>query len=473
MYNIINYSSKRMIRIIKLLFQNNGFYRTNDLCELIGVSNKTLIDDLKNLNKYISSISDLSLDFNKNDINITNFSYKSFTLIQSKILLDSLSVKFILELVNFPNEDINYYSEKLFTSVSSLYRRVSSINIFLEKYGLEIRNEFRLYFIDCESEYEYRRFVTNFLLEIYGNNVLAVMSEKHYDFFVERLDHMYESNLSSIKGYYVDYYSVFYYYSILREENGYSIDYSDIFLGNNVDFSNKEKNELLSLNINLNKNTLLSIESNIYISNYLLSSLKDDNKLSFITEFVELIYKDFDLIGFTKEKKYLIDIFSDIYIEVKYFKVPYPSLNNRFFFFTDKIKSNHALCYRKLKELLAYFEERMGVSFSIYEDYLIYLLVTTIPDILTIYFEEKMLVISHISVEHSLYLFSKIESELKICYIFIPDYICLDKSKLGEINFDDYSIIVSDFELPVEHAIVINELPSEEDIKNIKKRLLN
>ena len=97
-----------------------------------------------------------------------------------------------------------------------------------------------MYYLDCHNEYNFRRFVTGFLLEVYGNDVFEVMDIESFEFINKRLLKMYQSNEAAISDYYVDYYTLFYSVSLKREKEGNQIEYSPQFTGHNVEFTDGE-----------------------------------------------------------------------------------------------------------------------------------------------------------------------------------------------------------------------------------------
>ncbi|MBO0419856.1 helix-turn-helix domain-containing protein [Vagococcus fluvialis] len=475
MYNIISYSSKRMIRILKVFIQNDMQYSINELSESLNISTKTLTKDFKELNKYFADIDGLYLTYkNSNDKIDTNLSIENFIEIQSKILLDSLIIKFIFELLEKPYRDINYYSDKLYTSKSSIYRMINEFNNYFKAFQVKITSDATLYYLDCHNEYNFRRFVTGFLLEVYGNDVFEVLDVESFEFINKRLLKMYQSNEATISDYYVDYYTLFYSVSLKREKEGNQIEYSPQFTGHNVEFTDGELEILNQMERLIDIKQLHAIESTIFISNYLLTSLVKREDLLIVKEFLDLIYREFDLNTETEEQNYLFNIFMDVYIDVKYYRIPYPFLNDRFVFFSNNIQKTHVIFFNRLKELLHYFESTTGISLHKYEHFLVYTLVITNPEILNYVYSKPILITSGVSKEHAGFILDYLKKELKIFSIFIDNTTTAETSEVTESNILDYSLVVSDIAYDIEHNIVVDKFPFfEEHIEKIKNHLLS
>ncbi|MFW8052713.1 helix-turn-helix domain-containing protein [Vagococcus fluvialis] len=475
MYNIISYSSKRMIRILKVFIQNDTQYSINELSENLNISPKTLTKDLRELNKYFRNIDGLYLTYkNGNDKIDTNLSIENFIEIQSKILLDSLIIKFIFELLENPYRDINYYSDKLYTSKSSIYRMITEFNDYFKLYQVKISSDATLYYLDCFSEYNFRRFVTEFLLEVYGNNVFEVIDVESFEFITKRLIKMYRSNAAAISDYYIDYYTLFYSVSLKREKDGNQIEYSSYFTGHNVEFTDSELETLDQMKMLIDLNQLYAIESTIFISNYLLTSVVKREDLLIVKEFIDLIYQEFNLNTENEERNYLFNIFMDVYMGVKYYRIPYPFLNDRYVFFSNNIQKTHVIFFDRLKELLNYFEKTTSISLYKYEHFIVYTLVITNPEILNYIYSEPILIVSEVSKEHAGFILDYLKKELRIFSIFIDNTTIAETREVTDATILDFSLIVSDVVYDVEHNIVIDKYPFfEEHIEKIKNHLLS
>ena len=461
-----------MISILKVLVQNDRQYSMNELSERLDISTKTLAKDLKELNYYLSDIEGLYVRYQCNNEKIeTNVSIEDFVVIQSTILLDALIVKFIFELLETPNKDINYYSDKLYTSKSSVYRMINEFNDYFSAYQIRIGSEGTLYSIHCKDEYNYRRFVTGLFLEVYGNDVLRIMDREMCQLFKARLLHMYHANKVDISDDYIAYYSLFYFISLTREREGHHVEYSPHFIGQDVEVTDTEIGQLNTMNLLVETQRLHAIESTIYICNYALSSAIQREDIRVITELLDTIYTQYHL---DERDHYVFNMFMDVYLALKYYSKTYAIYYDRIFFFVGNIKKEHRHNYVQLKELLASFEDKTGISFAKYEDYLIYILAITHPSILNHIFYDPILVVSEISIEHAAFLSDYIKEKLQLSSVYIDNLTWIDAKDIDTKEPSEFAFILSDVPLAIENNIVVDMFPFfDEQLQEIKNHLLS
>ena len=467
LHNIINSSSKRMIKLMEILVTDESeSHLISNIIKKMNISLNTIIKDLNKISSYVSETEGLYLLLEKNNSIInTNLTFETFFIIKSKILLDSMSVKVLLEFIKHPYNDIKYYSGKLYVSNSSIYRRITTLNNYLEAYGLSITNQSGLYYINFESEYEYRRFVTSCLLEIYGKHVSNIIPFELISFFNNRQKKAYKKNLIEIIDYFDEYFFVFYFISIDRETKGHHIKKLNNYNEEYIPFSLNEIKSLQQLNVNLSVERLHVIESTICINHYIISAIADSDDILNLKGYIDNLFLIFNLPDFSNEKDYILTIFTDIYVNLTFFKVPLTFLNQKCIFFTDKIKIKHPIFYKKIKHWMFSIEKDLSLLFSLYESYLIYHIVISMPSILNYYVDFPIRIVSDVSKEHAEFIKSEMLIKFKKDYIHFLNFSCIDKNSFNVEELEKNTLLLSDFNIQYENVILIDQYPNLEKIK--------
>ncbi len=474
MFSILDTSSKRLINTLKLLLKSEDWLTVREISDLLNVSEKTIHDELTYIQDTfndkvgLESLSPYGIRASKLSVNV-------FLDIQSQILLNSIPIQFILALVQYPDQTLNDYAEKLHTSRSTLYRYIPVISDYFKKYKLEIKKNGSLYSFVSEDEHLFRRFFSTFLFEIHGYNVTSIISEHWQTFFKNRLKHMYTENNEDISDLQISYYSVYYHISIQREQQGKHLPYTKTFVGKDVLFTEKEQQFLCIYHPILPIDFFLTIESSIYIHRHTLFSLTDSAFISEVTLFLDKLYKVFQIKGMGIEKDKLIDFVVDLCINIKYFKIPYHFFYDRFDSFSKQVELNNTAAYNLIITLIKELGDNTKIDFSLYFDHLIYLFVVSLPQIIQAQFNQHILIVSSYSVDHSYFLLKMIQGQLNIEEAYFEDIICIHNSNLNNYDLNSFELIISNIDIPnlsVEH-ILIHDFPSKKNITVIKNLLLS
>lgn len=466
--SVIDTFSKRTIQILKILSEANEWITIKELAKKLNASEKTIQDDLDMIRKNFNHR--LTIEFlPQKGVRIEDFPVNLFLEIQSSILIESTSIKFIIELLKHPKEDLNYYSNCIHVSRSTLYRQLPIINHFLSSYGIYIESHHSLYSLTAQDEYTFRRFFTTFLFEVYQYKTLPFIDDLWITFYKNRLPFIYNQNNESLSDLQLSYYSIYYHFSILREKNGYSLSTISSSLGQKIDFTQEQLTFLDNYN-QLPLEKLLIIESSIYIHRHSLFSKTDKLFISETTYFIDIIYSTFSLKNDSITQKLLSDFLIDLCINVKYFQVPYHFFYDRFSPFAQQIKQDHTVIFDTLTQLIKNYSSKVNLDFSLYESPLIYLFIVTLPSVLEANFDKPILIISNYSREHSLFMASTIQKQLSLNPIHFNKNVCIHVADLEKYNLDTFDLVISNTDIISKDTpcILINDFPNTRDIIDIQ-----
>lgn len=116
MIHTLDVSSQRLINILKILLQEKEWVTPKNISDSLGVSEKTVNDDLKFIKDSWGDIVDIQTSYSLG-IKATNISVSTFIKIQSQILLDSIPIKFLRVLMFYPYETLNDYADRYTSAV--------------------------------------------------------------------------------------------------------------------------------------------------------------------------------------------------------------------------------------------------------------------------------------------------------------------------------------------------------------------
>lgn len=472
MLAILDVSSQRLIKILDILLHSDDWITIREIAKKLAVTEKTIHDDLNYIQDNLNSKIEIETTF-PYGIRSSKMTPNIFLDAQSEILFNSITIQFILLLLKIPGRDLNFYSDELHISRSTLYRYLPIIISNFEKYGITIQNSSGKYEIIGKNEYLYRRFFTTFLYEIRGYSTKDILPEELKDFLTQRLKKMYAQNGEEISDLQSAYYSIFYYISIIREEQQHKINYSPNFSGKDTNFLLEEQNYFQLNYPKLMLSTLTTIESNIYIHRHSMFDSTDSIFIKEVSLFLNQLFKTFQIKEYSFEKEMLTDFLVDLCINIKYLKIPYHFFNDRFSLFSNQIKKNNLMVYNVLIKSIKELGEKINLDFNLYESHLVYLLVVSLPNILQTKFNQPILIVSNYSVEHSQFLLRMLQSQLNMDPIYFDNAICIQENTLSTYNLDQFQLILTNVELKIDQSncILISDFPKSKSIKEIKKIL--
>lgn len=472
MFGILDVSSQRLINILYILLHADEWITIREISKKLSVSEKTIHDDLKFIQDNFNSKIDIESTA-PYGIQSSKMTANIFLEVQSEILYNSITIKFILLLLEKPNNDLNFYSDELHVSRSTLYRYLPSLIAHFEKYGLTIKKTSGKYEIIGKSEYLYRRFLTTFLYELYGFNTKDIIPDELSKILIQRLKNMYLQNGEVISDLQCSYYSIFYFISIKREMEQHKIEYSSNFSGKDASFTLEETHYFQVHYPKLSLLTLTTIESNIYIHRHSMFDTTDSLFIKKVSLFLDELFKKFHIKDHLIEKKSLTDFLVDLCINIKYFRIPYHYFSDRFSLFSTQIQKDHLMVYKILSNSIRELGNETKLDFTPYEAHLIYLLTVSLPSILQTQFTHPILIVSNYSVEHSQFLLKMLQGQLNMDPIYFNNVVCIQQNTLSCYSLNQFQLVLTNVELKISHpnCILISDFPKSESIQEIKKNL--
>lgn len=229
MHGILDSSSQRLIKIIELLTEKDGWVTYAQLASDLKTSERTIAEDLAALRTKWGHI--LSLEVSKkNGIRLLHKNSASMSIVVTDIFQDSVALRWIKELLFHPGKSLDFYAKKIFVSRSTLVRQLPKINRFLQTRGLTISCKNNQWEFLGEREQCLRDFSAVFLLELYGLDMekfdLSVNLELIFNLVLSALkNHLEPQEFAFIAedDITLSYQTMFLLISLIREGQGYHV----------------------------------------------------------------------------------------------------------------------------------------------------------------------------------------------------------------------------------------------------------
>lgn len=230
MRGLLDASSQRLIRIIELLTEKDGWLTYAQLALALKTSERTVAEDLAVLRTKWGHVLNIEVS-KKNGIRLLHKNSASMSIVVTDIFQESVALLWIKELLFHPGKTLEFYAKKIFVSRSTLVRQLPKINRYLKTRGVAISCKNNQWEFLGEREQSLRDFSAVFLLELYG------LDMEKYDLSVN-LDLLFKLILSAFKNYLkpqefdfvsedditIAYHTMFFIISLIREEQGYHVD---------------------------------------------------------------------------------------------------------------------------------------------------------------------------------------------------------------------------------------------------------
>ena len=474
MISIIDISSKRIIKILQLFLQNQDWLTVKQIASELNVSEKTINDDLKLIKDNWESTISLTSSFTQG-IKAPNLSVSNLIDIQSEILLSSVSIKFIKALFYYPNEHLNVYADKLHVSRSTLYRYLPNINQYLNQYSIDIKSDHSSYQVVAKDELKLRRFFSIFLFELSGYNLKRFIPKEELDFFYHRVKKIYLDHNEPLADIQLPIYASYYFVSLKREEQGFNHHRKNYFTGESTCFDDKEKEFVSQHFKHLTLKNLTETEKNILAFRSSLNSHYDEKITETISFKINEFLTEFHLDTNNLEENYLAVSLSDLYINEKYINIPYYLFTNRFTYFAHQTSIQNRATYDKILRFTEELSKEINVDFNKHLDFIIYLLITSQPELIQTQFQKKTLVISNNSQKHAEFLSSIIQTKMNIAPHYFNDINSISKRDMALYDLNSFDLIITNsVEVNQQvNSLLMNDFPTEQNIQELETLLKN
>lgn len=474
MISIIDISSKRIIKILQLFLQNQDWLTVKQISNELNVSEKTINDDLKLIKDNWESTINLTSSFTQG-MKATNLSVSNLIDIQSDILLSSVSIKFIKALFYYPNEHLNFYADKLHVSRSTLYRYLPHINQYLNQFHIDIKSEHSSYQVIANDELKLRRFFSIFFFELSGYNLKRFISEEELDFFYRRVKKIYLTHNEPLSDIQLPVYASYYFVSLKREEQGFYQHKKTSFKGQVTDFDEEERSFISQHFKHLTLKQLTEIEKAILSFRSSLNSHYNKNITDLISFKLNKFFSEFHLDMNELEEIFLLNSLCDLYVNEKYINIPYYLFTNRFTYFAHQTSIQNRETYDKIRQFTKELSKDVNVDFNKHADFIIYLLITSQPELIQTQFTQKTLIISNNSQEHATFLSSVIQTKMNISPYYFNDIISISKRNMFLYDLTTFDLIITN-SLEVNQQVdsfLINDFPTQQNIYELKMLIKN
>lgn len=473
MLKILDVSSQRLIKMLNLLLNAEGWLTIKNIATELQTSEKTIVEDIKRIKLYWESKIGLETSCYE-EIRPTKLSVNNLIDIQSSILSDAVPIKLIESVFYCPNKDLNFHAEKLHVARSTLYRYIAKINEFLAQFGIVINSQHSLYNINGPDELVVRSFCSIFFLELSGYSFKMFMTEKEAAFFASRIERQFEHNGQRAPGLQVTFYSVFYFVSLIREEQHFILDSTDNFVGRYLKLQPEDHFFLEKQGKRFSEETVKKIETSFLCFHTPFNKVTDEVIDRFLPLYMTRFFEMFNLSIKRAEYELLLSYLNNIYIHEKLTGVPFHLTNSRFSYFAHQAKVNNLGVYQRIEALLDELSERTSINFSRQIDIIAYVLIMTLPEIIQVKFDQKILIISDHSKKHAEFLFNVIQTQLNIAPSYFSQVVCISSTRIEEFDLAEFQIIMTNsFLVNQEYkSFLINDYPSDQNIKELKQFFL-
>lgn len=475
MLDILDSSSKRTIQILMLLLDSQEPISIKKIAMALKVSERTIWEDVKKINDKWSDLIDLQISL-QNEITPLHLNTGIFLTIQSTLLLESISIKFLKLLFYHPYEELVFFADKLHISRSSLYRYLPKIDVYINQYGVSLANNNSNYFIYSDDEVKVRQFFTTLFLEITGYDDRIFMSENQIDFLEKRILIIFSANQETLSDLQIRICVILYFVSIIREQQGFKLKDYNFFNGSRPDLSKDDYQVFSSLFGPMENNSLLRIEFMLLTKRHRLHTYSNFHAENGIIRCLNNFFDSFNLSTIDSRYYILLDYLKDLYLHGLFISVPYHIINNRFTYFAEEVHKNNPFVYRQLIDMINQLILETNINFMVESDSIIYHFVSLLPEILYLQTNRNILILSNHSIEHAQFLRKVIQNSLSIESHFSEQTNCAYKETLEIDSLTTYHLVISNFSLSTSTSetvfFEINDFPSDNDLKRIKQFML-
>lgn len=474
MIRILDTSSQRLLKILNLLLKKESWLTIEYLSIKLGVSEKTIHDDLILIQENWSST--VGLEFiNSHKVRANKLSISIFLHLQSIILLQSIPIKFLNSIIYYPNKNLIFHSEHLHLSLSTFYRHLPKINNYLKNFDIEIQNNQSFFSLTSSNELGLRHFVTTFFLEISDNSPEIFISKEIRYFLKNRIKRLYKKNNETLSNEQISFLTVLYFVSIHRELQGFPLKHLSVYNGIHSEFSNEENNLLNDNKFTLSVETMKKIEGSLLILNSNYNRHSDKQIISILSYSLDQLLNLLELNVPIENYNKLLNQLENIYLNETCISIPYYLSYSRFSLFTYNLEKENPSVIQIIQDFINEITLLTKISFVNYSDFIIYNLAIYFPEIISEKEFSTILIISKYSKQHAEFLLSVIESEIIINPMKIKNIQCIYITDVNDLILNQNQLIISNSKALTnrKNGLHISDYPTDNDIYQIKKRLLN
>ncbi|MEA4933586.1 MAG: helix-turn-helix domain-containing protein [Lawsonibacter sp.] len=474
MRELLDASSQRGMKVLETLIWMDNWVTARELASMLNVSERTILDDLSYLKKRWGKYLNVDISV-KNGILMHNRNIAIMGKVFIDIFNDSTALQWLERILFFPDQNIEFYENKLFVSKSTLNRLLPKINGFLLKNGMSIQRNNNKYRIVGNDELYLRQFFAGFLIELHGLDFKMYNTKLDMSVFSEIVGNIMRLAVKSKSqdpivrdDIAIGYFSVFYFISLIRESNGHKI------------FSDRQMNGELS------ETNFLYIETNFpniceenlrpiheYIFNVSAGWTSDEEEDLLMREAVAFYKRISDALNICTNDDNLIrssKIIKTLYLVTKYRPYGTSVLFDRVYYFSILLKKQNSHVYKLIEDNLSILSANIYMDLSPRLADLIFWMCLLYPDLTKLKLKKTALVVSDFGIQHANFLAQSIS--------------CRDNSAILETSvaryqdilnpniYEKYDMIITTIpDLPITHKciVIVNDYPTVENMCEIYK----
>lgn len=473
MRSVLDAPSQRKIKIIEMLTMADDWVTIGSLAKSLGVATKTINDDINIIRENWGEELNIESSF-VYGIRINQVSSSILLKVFSDLFQESLSLKWIELVFYTPYKDIKYYSEKLHVSQSTLYRLKTKINHFFATYGIYLNSHQSVFYFTADNEIVYRKIMTTILAEVSGVFLLKMIEKELLTNLQKRTSQEVLKKYVEKHNFNLYYFTVFYYVSLVRENQGFSANKR---LSNQVKVVPTNSTYLLSLTSNfprVKESQIINIEEDIVFHLEGWENLEQKELVNqVIKQFVKELFEYLNIAYTVEQFEIFEGVLNTVYLEQMNFGVPFSKLFNRFYYFKVKLKKENPGLHNFLFGRFTWLSEELGVNFMSYLDIIIYCLVITFPEVVLFFNAQRILVISDFSEKHAQFIVERLSNSLWTKQYSSVLFDATTKAQVGKLNTKEYQFIVSNCLVSSEEVevVLIDDYPTYKDISRVNYQI--
>ncbi|WP_455715929.1 helix-turn-helix domain-containing protein [Anaerosporobacter sp.] len=480
MRKLLDASSQRLIKILETFTLHNGWITLSKLSSLVGASERTLAEDVSNLQKRWGDSLNIEVS-RKNGVIMHNRNTACISSVFTDLFNDSVALLWIKELLFHPNMSIEFYEGRLFVSRSTLNRLLIKINLFLSDMGTAIRCDNNRYQLIGNDEQHLRNFCASFLLEMYGldiqkydltidvnaiGEIITFLLSKYLE--PMELSLVLNDDISMI------YLIMFYLVSLMRESQGYTVT-SDYTVEKEINANTLTFLQEQFPNISLDN--LRPIHQFVFNQYCGWDSDEEEDLVNNETEtFFQQLFTLIPVSPNENTQHMMHFSLKSLYLEKKYHTRKTSTLFDRIYYFSLSLKRRNSFLYEVVEENLKQFSQNVNLDIVSNVNDVLYWLCIICPELCEYSPPRKALLITDFGMPHANFL-SKVLSDffnnktdsLRIDIDRYPQTLTSDKTK----SYDIIITTIPKLKKHHENIFLINDYPSCEDFMDIYLALSN
>ncbi|WP_321387865.1 helix-turn-helix domain-containing protein [uncultured Enterococcus sp.] len=477
MERLLSNEMNRRVLLLNELYSTTEWLTSEQLTKSLKCSSKTLFFDCQYLEERWGAYLTIETS-KKSGIKMITAPHQSIHDIYSEIIKES-SAFILLESIFFhPNNESDFFEEKLFMSKSTLYRLTKKINVSLRDRELKLSQ--KPFYLFGKTERQIRYFFAAYFLEVYGIHDWPFLFDKEKILaFIQKIDENFQLQLTDIQIIHLAFSIAV---TLIRQQQGYYVQIPE-----------KEREELAR-----EQEQLLIYQNEIYGFTGMQSkeiadcwyedfiytffwwdfgwkSLQEKQEVESAGEdFVETIRNALTIPVTESSKERIIRLFQNTYTLHKMFPFKKYMIYDRFLFSSKAIQQNYVVFSAVVSKALKILEEETGFPWwQMYQNELLHE-VMIYWEHLAIYMDQlrktvSILVLSDLGQEHAQSMVDQLTSafQYKISATY-QKHVILDTDVTGYQAADLYVTNYFPEGVLNEQLIVVEDVLSSKDLNDLR-----